>query len=133
MYGIFRICAKYKKHKEEFLYGIFLRFCLASEEHIHSLIAHNAKNLAADKNDLGLKSFLYACRDYQKQQSRLSLSHTFTTKYIIHKCDENGLVIPSKKELEDACITAMNMLSYEAISDLIAKNKIKQEYLKYFI
>lgn len=133
MYGIFRSSARFNKNKEEFLYGIFLRFCLTSEEHIHSLIAENKHSLVTDKNDLSLKSLLFDYRNRQRQQNSLSRSHYYSTKFFIHKCDENGLILPSKKELQNACFVAIEMLSYETVSKLIDENKIKQEYLKYFI
>ena len=99
-YGVFKFTAKSYEHKEHFLWCIHQLF--VKKDICYSLEAMNKKQLANSKDDFGLKLFLQSWKDKYKSERRLSLSHTYSTKYVIHECDENGIWVAFKKEINDA-------------------------------
>lgn len=102
-YGIFKLTSRYSEHKQELLYRIFREFLIQTPDRASCMMAlGSGSGLAESKDDLTLKSSLHAWKEYQKQQSTLSRSHFYSTKYFIHQCDENGKFLPSKRELKQA-------------------------------
>ena len=102
-YGIFKLTAKYSEHKAELLYRIFREFLIQTPDNAYCMKAlGSSSGLAESKNDMILKSSLFAWKERQKYEDALSRSHVYSTKYFIHQCDENGKFLPSKRELKQA-------------------------------
>lgn len=99
-YGVFHFTAKVGSHKEHILSDIYFKFIKGENQ--HELEALNKTRLATSRSDENLKMFLTSWRDKYKQERALSLSHIYSTKYLIHECDENGIWKPTKMELEEA-------------------------------
>ena len=102
-YGLFSFCARGGDHKNFILRLIYDNFVKPNDTHINlDLIAMNKTQLAHSRSDERLKQFAAGWRNWYHEDRKRSLCHMFSTKYIIHRCDENGLYIPSKKEIAEA-------------------------------
>ena len=102
-FGLFSFCAREGYHKSFILRLIYDNFVKHNESLInHDLIAINKTQLANSRSDERLKQFAASWRNWYHEDRKRSLCHMFSTKYIIHRCDENGLYIPSKKEITEA-------------------------------
>ena len=97
-YGVFRFVAKKDEHKNEMLWKI-----ICQEKHNQPIKSMNSvRQLATSRNDEALQSFISAWRTQARIDAKTSRCTIFKTKYIIHECDENGIFVPSKKELKEA-------------------------------
>ena len=101
-YGVFHFTAQSWAHKEHLLGLIYYGLIKNDDSRNHELIAMNKNNLAKSRSDERLKQFAANWRNWYNEDRKRSLCHMFSSRYVIHQCDENGLYIPSKKEIADA-------------------------------
>ena len=99
-YGVFKFTAKSWQHKEDLLWRIYNTFIKNTKP--FQLVAMNKTQLANSRDDSGLKLYLQSWKDKYREERKTSLCHTYSTKYLIHECDENGIWKPTKKELKEA-------------------------------
>lgn len=98
-YGIFKFCDN-GILKDKFLKAVkdaFIDKKTAPEENMYfkavGKVAQDRLVLARKICDIRLN---------QRREDRLSRSYEFHVKWFIHRCDENGILIPTAKELKDA-------------------------------
>jgi len=95
-FGVFRVTATYKAHHEALLYQIWLN------EHKHEFKSMNSvRNLTTSRDDQFLKDYIQSWKMADKESRKTSRCTLYSNKYIIHECDENGVYLPSKKELKE--------------------------------
>lgn len=99
-YGIFRFTARTWQHKEHLLASIYYNFIKGEKN--EDFKALNKDQLARSRYDENLKGILTSWREWYKYDRQTSRCQTFSTKFMIHECDEHGVWIPTKKELKDA-------------------------------
>ena len=100
-YGIFRFTARAWQHKEHLLAMIYYEF-IKKDGHNSDFIALNKTKLANSRKDEHLKGILSSWKNWYKEDRKTARCQTFSTKFIIHECNENGFWIPTKKELNQA-------------------------------
>ena len=100
-YGVFRFTARAWQHKENLLGQIYYEF-IKRDGHNSDFIAMNQTKLANSRSDKNLKEYLQSWKEWYKVDRQTARCQTFSTKFMIHECDKNGIWIPTKKELEDA-------------------------------
>ena len=99
-YGVFSVTAQGKRFKEVLLRQIYYRFILGAVDYDKK--AMNPNSLGKTARDEHLKDFAASWRAAKAYDRKYQRCHSFSTKYFIHQCDKNGILIPSKKELEEA-------------------------------
>lgn len=102
-YGVFHFTARGGTwgHKNALLSRIYYEF-IKKDDHCSDFDAMNKSQLANSRQDENLKAFLNSWKEWYKYDRQTSRCQMFSTKYMIHECDENGYWIPTKKELEEA-------------------------------
>lgn len=100
-YGVYRFTAKAWAHKEHLLSMIYYEF-IKNDQNSSDFVAMNKTQLANSRKDENLKAFLQSWRGWYKYDRQTARCHIFSTKFMIHECDKDGVWIPTKKELEDA-------------------------------
>jgi len=127
MYGIYKICAKYKQHRSELLSLIFQAFIVKDGVDLESHLTSKKIWPSADNDEL--KSVLFNVKSTLEHDRAMGLCNIFTTRAIKHKCNESGLLTPSKKELKEAC--AMAKANWpDTVSELLAQGRIKDEFVQ---
>lgn len=98
-YGIFKFCDS-GILKDKFLKAVkdaFIDKKTAPEENMYFKAVGEVT-----QDRLVLARKICDIRLHQRREDRLSRSHEVRVKWFIHKCDENGILIPTAKELKDA-------------------------------
>lgn len=104
--------------KKEIGREIYRYFCKKDSESIDAFfLTALDKIMTSDLKDETFKNVCRSWRLWQKKDEALSRSHRFTTIFVVHKCDANGLWIPTKEELANAVKENLRQGDEENLTD----------------
>ena len=108
--------------KREIGREIYNYFCKKDAQPIDAffLTAYN-KLMTSNPKDPQFRNVYYAWKQAQKRDEALSRSHRFTTIFVVHRCDANGLWIPTKEEIANAIAEHFRKGDEEIIKDDLKK------------
>lgn len=122
-WGLYKFTVKSRQIlKKEIGREIYNYFCKKDSDPFDAFfLTAYQKTMTSDLKDETFKTICQNWRTLQKKDEALSRSHRFTTIFVVHKCDANGLWIPTKKEIENAMAEHFCKGDEEKIKDDLKK------------
>ena len=137
-YSVFKTVERSSsQHKDRILRGIFFYYCVDYEKGIPDwakwpLEAYCKNTIRESRDHYDLTSLVQVWRREEAYQDKLSRCHMFKTRWFIHQCTEDGILVPSKLELKQAVEWARERANQGRIAELKQGKdgaKVKAEYL----
>ncbi len=122
-WGLYKFTVKGRRAlKKEIGREIYRYFCKKDPDPIDAFfLTAYEKIMTSDLKDESFKTVCRSWRMLQKRDEALSRSHRFTTIFVVHKCDANGLWIPTKDELANAVKENLRQGDEENLTDEVKK------------